>query len=178
MFYQHQITPTSDIEAALHYIAVHKLGGIDGFVFQDSSKFVKISWQSDCAWNVQPFDGVFKNLRFGVGLSFRYITSTVVAGKIPTAPIPLLLRRNPNGSLDTLASAPLFFRQQSLFQGLALGAVLRVEYVFPLSSTIDVIVRTQLHSYLPPMISAGTASDQGNSGTNIGSAGLFLRVRW
>ncbi len=178
--YSHRISTISEWEIALHYIALQDLRGMDGSVFRDSTTVVQLAWQADGIWNVQPFSEgtLWHNVRFGIGPSFRYLTAMSAQRYVPQGPQPYIVRYKPNGVLDTLASIPLVFREQNLFQGLSVGAVLKVEYLLALSPTIDLIARAQLHSYIPSFIRGTRSTDFGNFGVNLGSAGIFLRVGW
>jgi hypothetical protein len=170
----------TELECALHYIAVHKLHTLDGdpTLFSDEPTFVALAWQADCAWTFQPFGGFLERFRIGIGPSFRYLTATYVSRKDLSGPLPSIIRPNPNGTIDTLATIPFGFRQIEFFQGLSFGAVIKIEYIVPLAPNIDFIARAQLHSYLPAMIRGGSSSFFGSSGVNLGSAGVYLRVGW
>ena len=179
--YTKALSKKTELEVSVHYIAIQSLRGIDGFVFQDSISYTHLAWQFDGTWSIRPFeeDNLWKNLQFGIGPSFRYFTGLSGSRSYRPSTRPLVVVRNPNGSLDTIASVPMTFTLTDLSQGLALGAVLKVDYFIHISKTVDFVLRTQLHSYLPALITSGTRSSfLGNSGVNWGSLGLFLRVGW
>lgn len=180
MLYTRRLSPTTELECGLHYIAVQKLHTLDGdpTFFSDNPTFAALAWQADCAWTFQPFQGFLERFRLGIGPSFRFLTATYVRRRVPSGPIPAILRPNPNGTIDTLAYYPLIFRQVDYFQGLSFGAVIKIEYIIPLSPNVDFIARAQLHSYMPPILRGGSSSFFGSSGVNLGSAGVYLRVGW
>jgi hypothetical protein len=180
MLYTRRLSSTTELECGLHYIAVQKLHTLDGdpTFFSDSATFAALAWQADCAWTFQPFQGFLERFRLGIGPSFRFLTATYMRRRVPSGPIPAILHQNPNGTLDTLAFAPIVFRQVDYFQGLSFGAVIKIEYIVPLSPNVDFIARAQLHSYMPPIIREGSSSFFGSSGVNLGSAGVYLRVGW
>jgi hypothetical protein len=172
MLFARRLNKTTELEYGLHYIAVHKLQGADGFAYPDSATYTAIAWQGDVAWTFQPFGGFFERFRFGIGPSVRFLTALTTWGSFGTMPLVFSVPGKP----DTIVHSPALRRTQH-FQGLGLGALIKVEYIFPLAPAIDLIVRAQLHSYIPPIILVGS-SDAFDRGVNLGSAGIFLRVAW
>jgi hypothetical protein len=173
MSFIHRINSSTQCEYSLQNIRVHRLEGIDGVVFPDSTAFAKIAWQGDCSWIFQPFTiKPWSNFRVGIGPSVRYLTSFITRSTSNLTFLPTIPNKPDTGAV-------LVLRQTLVDHSLSLGAVIKIDYVFPLSDNIELIVRGQLHSFLPAIINSSRIfAIRENRGVNLGSAGLFLRVSW
>ena len=172
MLYARRLSKTIELGYGLHYIAVHKLQGQDGFAYPDSATYTAIAWQGDMDWTFQPSGGFFERFRFGIGPSVRFLTAFTTWGFYRDRPFVFSIPGKPDSLIRSYR-----LRKTQYFQGLALGAVIKIEYIFPLSPSVDLIARAQLHSYIPPIYLAGS-TDTFDRGVNLGSAGIFLRVAW
>jgi hypothetical protein len=176
MLYAYRYAPTNEVEISLNYMPVQRLRELDGRVFSDSSGYISLAWMGDISFMFQPFSGVFRGLRIGIG---------------PTLVMQSFLMKN--SGQGTLSGGQLFFvdsngvrspvpiitvpaypdTQRS--EGLSIGANLKVEYLIPLSQNLELCLRAQMQAFMPTNI---VSADGFGIGGNVGSIGAMLRVGW
>jgi hypothetical protein len=67
MLYAYRYAPTNEVEISLNFMPVQRLRELDGRVFPDSSGYISLAWMGDVSFMFQPFSGIFRGLRFGIG---------------------------------------------------------------------------------------------------------------
>lgn len=157
MLYAQRISPTTEIELALHYTSIQKRS-------PDLSSTVSgmsLAWHFDVTFMFQPFSQFFQPLRLGVGPSLllwdtmgifpaRYTPRTI------TSPIPTL----PNGSGGINIAA---FAMNT-----------KAEWLAVQQPTFDIGIRAQVHLFANPFDGASLIPLVGG----LGSGGVFLYLRF
>jgi hypothetical protein len=151
-FYSYTVSPSLDVEGALHYVGMAERWGAEPRGSQISA-YQGSSWTGDITVLWKPFSGGGQRFHVGVGPSLQW-----QAIGIP--------------------STTLFGNGQSLYQirhseQSMLGGNFKIEYCIPVSGTFDVGMRGQIHLFLPPFSGSGISHSDGQA-----SIGLFLRGNW
>jgi hypothetical protein len=178
MLYAYRYAPTNEVEVSLNYMPVQRLHELDGRVFPDSSGYVSLSFVGDVSFMFQPFSGIFRGLRLGIG---------------PTVPIQSFVRSNAGRSawqggqifnvdsngvrtpvpIITIPAYPYTQRAE----GLSIGANVKVEYLIAVSHNLELCLRAQMQAFLPTNLVSTDGVGVGIGG-NVGSIGGMLRVGW
>lgn len=151
--YAYSWLPTLDIETSLQQMSMSKW-------YPAYSTFtVSSAFSHDIALVVRPFPFAPK-FRLGIGSSARWQKSMVSSVTSIYDPVTMQYV-----SRQTLSGQNTF----------ALGATLKLEYLFPLSLMFDISIRAQGHIYAPPVIGENNHVP-GDSPGGAASLGLFLLI--
>jgi hypothetical protein len=163
--YSQKIAPTNEIEISLHRLAVQRYRDFNGRILPDSLPYTALTWQGDVSWMFQPFTGIFKNIRIGIGPTLRLHTLNLVDKQYASKII---------STKDTINVPSL---EQTVFTELfSIGANIKAEYLIPLSENVELGVRGQLHTFLPPIHSHGMFQFAVSQVSGLASAGAYIRV--
>jgi hypothetical protein len=151
--YGYKLFPLWDIEVALQQTSMTKWYTTFGNFFAVSSAL-----SQDITMFTSPFTSI-PNFRLGVGSSLRWQKSVVSLSRSIFDPAT-------GQSISYLGA-----RSQNTF---AVGATLKMEYLFPIAQVLDISIRAQGHIFAPPIIGENNHVPGGPGGA--ASLGIFFLI--
>lgn len=165
--YTRNLSRSTSVEAALHYVGVARYLQFQGRFTDDTARYISSAWMGDLTVFAAPFSGTLERLRFGIGPTLRYY-SVIAANQRQ--------RFHVNSQGDTTFLPANVQYVENILAGVH-GVI---EYVIPLQSNqgFDIVVRTQLHLMFPPSHNIGAGDRSGFGRLGSASIGAFLRFGW
>lgn len=177
MLYAYRYAPTNEVEISLNYMPVQRLRELDGRVFPDSLGYISLSWVGDISFMFQPFSGVFRGLRFGIGPTLAMQSFLINnAGQRSSGGQLFLVDSNGIRSPLPIITVPAYSDTHRA-EGVSIGANLKVEYLVPLSHNFELCLRAQMQAFIPTNLVSVDGIGVGIGG-GVGSIGAMFRVGW
>ena len=178
MLYSYRYASTNEVEISLNFMPVQRFRELDGRVLPDSSGYISLSSVGDISFMFQPFGGIFRGLRFGIGPTLAMQSFMISNARQPSLTGGQLFLVDSNGvrtpyPVITVPAYPDTHRAE----GLSIGANLKLEYLVPLSHNLELCLRTQMQAFIPTNLVSVDGIGVGIGG-NVGSIGGMLRVGW
>jgi hypothetical protein len=182
MLYAYRYTQTNEVELSLNYMPVQRLRELDGRVFSDSLGYISLAWMGDVSFMFQPFSGIFRGLRIGIGPTLAMqsfmMKSAGQRSSIGGGSNGQLFLIDSNGirtpyPIITVPAYPDTYRAE----GLSIGVNLKMEYLVPLTRNLEFCLRAQMQAFMPTNLVSTDGIGVGIGG-NVGSIGGMLRVGW
>lgn len=138
MLYAQRISPTTEIEIALHYTSIQRyLAGLNGLVpLNSTGRIMNLAWHFDVTLMFQPFSQFFQPLRLGIGPSLLFFTSTSI----------LASRYIPN----TTPPPPTLANIAGVGNATAFAMNTKAEWLAVQQPTFDIGIRAQVHLFANP----------------------------
>jgi hypothetical protein len=177
MLYAYRYAPTNEVEISLNYMPVQRLRELDGRVFPDSLGYISLSWVGDVSFMFQPFSGIFRGLRIGIGPTLvmqSFLMNN--AGQRNSRGQLFLVDSNGVRSTLPILTVPAY-PDSHRAEGVSIGANLKAEYLVPISHNLELCLRAQMQAFIPTNLVSVDGIGVGIGG-NVGSIGAMLRVGW
>lgn len=151
--YSYSFSPALDLELSFQQMSMSKMYG--------TFLVVSSAFTPDLTLFFKPIS-FLPHFRLGLGSSVRWQRSAFTSSDVTY---------DPNTGMYV-------GRQELSFQDtFAVGGTLKLEYLFPLHSNLDVSIRAQGHIYAPPIIGDNAHAPGGSIG-GAASLGAFFLIHW
>ncbi len=151
--YSYSFSPALDLELSFQQMSMSKMYG--------TFLVVSSAFTPDLTLLFKPFP-LASRFRLGLGSAVRWQKSAVTY----------------SGSLfDPITNTYTERLELNLQDTFAVGGTLKLEYLFPLLSNLDVSIRAQLHIYAPPILGDNIHAPGGSIG-GAASLGAFFLIHW